>query len=129
MPFTARQYFCVATFYVFVTIVCSNDNTITEHKVWKFESKPVRSTENDMSEENYIDVEVKKHGKPFRSLTYCLRIAPKDLFSHCVFYEDGIKFIFIDESKYYGFLFFQGAYFSFSCVDLCIFRCADLRVF
>ena len=112
MPFTLKQYFCIALLCLVVEIVRSDD-TITEHKVWKFESKPVRSTENDMSEENYIDVEVKKHGTPFRSLTYCLRIAPKDLFSHCVFYEDGIKFIFIDESKYYGFLFFQGIYHIF----------------
>ena len=119
MTFPARQYTYIAIIIILylccsTTIAFSNNTrAVTEHKVWRFESKPVRNKENDVSEENYIDVQLKKHGTPFQSITYCLRIAPKDLYSHCVFYEDGIKFIFIDESKFYGFLYFQGIYHIF----------------
>ena len=108
MRFLVRLTLCV----IFLGLVSCSD-ALPGHKVWRFESKPVRNSENDMSDQNYLDVEVKKPGIPFKSLSFCLRIAPKDLFSHCVFYEDDIKFIFIDESKYYGFLYFQGIYHIF----------------
>ena len=85
MSLTVSTYSCITFISLFVIIVSSKD-TLNEHKVWRFESKPVRNGENDLSEENYIDIKVKKHGVPFKSLSYCLRIAPKDLFSHCVFY-------------------------------------------
>ena len=117
-----KQYGYFTITSIFIAIVSSNNTSssnltpssnLNEHKVWRFESKPVRNAKNDKLEENYLDVEVNKAGTPFKSLSFCLRIAPKDLYSHCVFYEDDIKFIFIDESKYYGFLYFQGIYHIF----------------
>jgi hypothetical protein len=86
---------------------------VKPHKLYRFDTKPVSDGEKDSFEENYIDINVIKHGIPFKSISYCLRIAPKDLFSQCIFYEEGVKFIFIDQSKSFGFLFFHGIHYIF----------------
>ena len=83
------------------------------HNLYRFDTKPVGNEEKDSFEQNYIDINVIYHGIPFGSISYCLRIAPRDLFPQCIFFEDGIKFIFIDQRKFFGFVFFHGIYYIF----------------
>ena len=92
------------------SIVAQN---VKQHKLYRFDTKPVKDGEKESFEENYIDINVIKYGVPFKSISYCLRIAPKDLFSQYIFYEEGFKFIFIDQNKSFGFLFFHGIHYIF----------------
>ena len=92
----------------------SGSQGVSPQKLYRFDTKPIRGEgEKDSFEENYIDINVIKPGISFKSISYCLRIAPKDLFSQCVFYEEGVKFIFIDQNKSFGFLFFHGIHYIF----------------
>lgn len=111
-----KIYLFLTVFFYFV-LSSSSKEISHEHKLWRFQARPLRNGETHLFKENYIDINIEKHGIPFKSLSYCLRLAPKDLFSHCVFYEDNVKFIFIDESKFYGFLFFHGIYYLFKLHD------------
>ena len=101
-----------ALIYIHFTLAKGAQN-VKQNKLYRFDTKPIKDGEKDSFQENYIDIHVIKHGVPFKSISYCLRIAPKDLFPQCVFYEEGFKFIFIDQNKSFGFLFFHGIYYIF----------------
>ena len=107
-----KNYICLCVIF-YVIVFVKTAEIMVQNKLYKFETKPIRDGENDSFQENYIDINVNKHGIPFKSISYCLRVTPKDLFSQCVFYEEGFKFIFIDENNNYGFLFFHGIYYIF----------------
>ena len=108
-PYKNCVWFC-AIFYV---VYVENVKVIEQSKLYKFETKPTKDGEKDAYKENYININVNKHGIPFKSISCCLRFAPKDLYSQCLFYEEGFKLIFIDQNKNYGFLFFHGIYYIF----------------
>ena len=94
-------------------MLAEGTENVKNHKLYRFDTKPITDGEKDSFQENYIDINVIRHGLPFKSISYCLRIAPKDLFSQCIFYEKGFKFIFIDQNKSFGFLFFHGIHYIF----------------
>ena len=107
----------ICSIYVLLcSLVCATEGVqnVKHHKLYRFATRPVRGDgEKDTFQENYVDINVLNHGISFKSISYCLRIAPKDLFSQCIFYEEGVKFIFIDQSKSFGFLFFHGIHYIF----------------
>ena len=114
-------YFHLKVFIIFIhlwfelsTIRC---NTITGLKVFSFNAKPVLrdhdDSENDTIKENFVDIQIKEGYEPLENLSYCFRINLRDLFVQCVFSEDDLQFIFMDESSLCGFLYYHGIYYMF----------------
>ena len=105
--------FCLLCNLLYFVVFAEEVENVKNHQLYRFDTKPSRDGEKNLFQENYIDINVINHEKPFKSISYCLRIAPKDLFSQCLFYEEGVKFIFIDHNKSFGFLFFHGIHYIF----------------
>ena len=78
---------CYAYLVLYSLMYVEGTRIMKLHKLYRFDTKPVGNEEKDSFEQNYIDINVIKHGIPFKSISYCLRIAPRDLFSQCIFFS------------------------------------------
>ena len=108
--FVVFVYFCFNLYFV----SCLENDTV---KVISFNTKPVLSehddTEDDIAKENFVDIEILNEFGPLENLSYCFRINLRDLFVQCVFSEEDLQFIFMDESTKCGFLYFHGIFYMF----------------
>ena len=62
MTFLVKRTLCI----IFLGLAISSD-ALPGHKVWRFESKPVRNSENDMPDQNYLTSKLKSpefHSNP-----------------------------------------------------------------